>query len=75
VNQINAEMSASVWKIEMAVGDSVAAGDCIMILESMKMEIPVEAEGPGIIESLSVAEGDAIEAGQLLVEIAESRVG
>ena len=53
----------------MAVGDAVAEGDDIMILESMKMEIPVEAEATGTIISLSVAEGDQVAEGALLATI------
>lgn len=70
MNEVRAEVTASVWKIEKAVGDAVAVGDTIMILESMKMEIPVEAEEVGVLSAICVAEGDAVDEDQLLAEIA-----
>lgn len=69
MTEIKAEMAATVWKVEMAEGDPVEPGDVIMILESMKMEIPVEAEDAGTITRLSVKPGDSIEDGQVLAEI------
>ena len=62
--QAKSEVSGSVWKIEAAVGQNVAEGDVLMLIESMKMEIPVVAESEGKIASLLVAEGDAIAEGQ-----------
>lgn len=64
--KIHADLGASVWKIVAAVGDILDEGDQIMILESMKMEIPVLAEEGGTLRSLGVAEGDSVEEGQLL---------
>lgn len=58
---IIAPVSGSVWKIESEIGQQVAEGDVIMILESMKMEIPVEAPAAGKLASLSVGEGDSVE--------------
>lgn len=58
---IIAPVSGSVWKIECTVGQDVAEGDVIMILESMKMEIPVQAPASGKLASLSVSEGDGVE--------------
>lgn len=60
----------TVWKIETQVGATVAEGDVLMILESMKMEIPVEAEAAGTVESLAVAEGEAVAEDQVLATIA-----
>jgi len=54
-------VTGSVWKIECAVGQTVAEGDVLMVLESMKMEIPVEAPAAGVVESLAVAEGDPVD--------------
>lgn len=54
-------VTGSVWKIECSVGQTVAEGDVLMVLESMKMEIPVEAPAAGVVESLSVAEGDPVD--------------
>jgi acetyl-CoA carboxylase biotin carboxyl carrier protein len=66
---INADMAATVWKIHKSNGDAVSSGDVIMILESMKMEIPIEADGSGVIANIAVEEGDPVEEGQLLVQI------
>lgn len=66
---INADMAATVWKIQKSNGDAVSSGDVIMILESMKMEIPIEADRSGVIAHIAVQEGDPVEEGQLLVQI------
>lgn len=66
---VNSPVVGTAWKILVAVGDTVAEGDDVMILESMKMEIPVEAEAAGVIASLEVAEGDTVAEGQLLATI------
>jgi acetyl-CoA carboxylase biotin carboxyl carrier protein len=58
------EVSGSVWKIEVALGQKVAEGDILMLIESMKMEIPVVAESAGTVNAILVAEGDAIVEGQ-----------
>ena len=57
---VEAQLSASVFRIEKAVGDAVAADEVLMLLESMKMEIPVEAPCAGRITEIRVAEGDAV---------------
>jgi acetyl-CoA carboxylase biotin carboxyl carrier protein len=62
-------MAGTVWKIVKAVGDAVDYGDTVLILESMKMEIPVEADGVGLIKSVLVSEGDVIDEGTALVEL------
>ena len=61
------EVSGSVWKIEVAVGQNVAEGDTVVLIESMKMEIPVVVEKAGKVASILVAEGDAIVEGQSVV--------
>jgi acetyl-CoA carboxylase biotin carboxyl carrier protein len=58
------EVSGSVWKVEVALGQEVAEGDTLMLIESMKMEIPVVAESAGTVAAILVAEGDAIVEGQ-----------
>ena len=58
--KILSDLNARVWKIEVAVGDTVAEGDVIMILESMKTEIPVEAPRTGKIKAILVAEEEAV---------------
>ncbi len=65
--EIQAEMVANVWKIVVAAGDAVADGDTLLILESMKMEIPVLAEAPGTVLEVAVTEGDVVQEGDLLV--------
>jgi biotin carboxyl carrier protein len=66
---ITSEVIGTVWKIEKAEGERVREGDLIMILESMKMEIPVEATTAGTLATLEVAEGDSVEEEQVLARI------
>ncbi|MFI1193328.1 biotin/lipoyl-binding carrier protein [Micromonospora sp. NPDC020750] len=67
--EIRAEMVANVWKIVVSAGDAVSEGDTLVILESMKMEIPVVAESDGVIEKLAVNEGDVVQDGDLIAVI------
>jgi acetyl-CoA carboxylase biotin carboxyl carrier protein len=69
VTEIRAEMVANVWKVVAAEGDDLEDGDTLVILESMKMEIPVLAEGGGKLTRLAVAEGDVIQEGDLIAVI------
>jgi acetyl-CoA carboxylase biotin carboxyl carrier protein len=69
VAEVRAEMVANVWKVVAAEGDQVDDGDTLVILESMKMEIPVLAEGSGTITSMHVAEGDVVQEGDLIAVI------
>jgi acetyl-CoA carboxylase biotin carboxyl carrier protein len=69
VTEVRAEMVANVWKVVAATGDPVADGDTLVILESMKMEIPVLAEGGGTLTRLAVAEGDVVQEGDLIAVI------
>jgi acetyl-CoA carboxylase biotin carboxyl carrier protein len=64
--EIKSEITGSVWKIQKAPGDSVGEEDALMILESMKMEIPVMAEASGKVAEILVREGDAVVEGQAL---------
>jgi len=66
---ISAEMSANIWKILVAPGDAVEEETPLMVMESMKMEIPVLAESSGVVVALRVAEGDMVNAGQPLIDI------
>lgn len=66
---MNAEMVANVWKVVVAEGDTVEEGDTLVILESMKMEIPVVAEDAGTVVKLGVAEGDVVQEGDLIATI------
>ena len=64
---IEAHITGNVWKIEVSVGDQVEDGDTVVILESMKMEIPVEAEDDGTVKEIRCAEGDSVSEGDVLV--------
>lgn len=68
-DEVRAEMVANVWKVVVAEGDTVADGDTLVILESMKMEIPVVAESDGTVTQLAVAEGDVVQEGDLIAVI------
>ncbi|CAN5151632.1 MAG: biotin/lipoyl-binding carrier protein [Nocardioidaceae bacterium] len=65
-SEIVAEMVAHVWRIVAAPGDVLAAGDTVVILESMKMEIPVLTEHAGRVAELRVDEGDVVQEGDIL---------
>ncbi len=67
--EVRAEMVANVWKVVVTEGDQVDEGDTLVILESMKMEIPVLAEDRGALIRLHVAEGDVIQEGDLIAVI------
>ena len=67
--EIRAEMVANVWKVLVSEGDQVDDGDTLVILESMKMEIPVLAETPGIVTKLHVAEGDVVQEDELIAVV------
>jgi acetyl-CoA carboxylase biotin carboxyl carrier protein len=67
VANVEAHITGTVWKIEVAVGDSVEEGDTVVILESMKMEMPVEAEDDGTVAEIRCAEGQAVSEGDTLV--------
>ena len=64
---IEAHITGNVWKIEVAVGDTVEDGDTVVILESMKMEMPVEAEDPGVVTEILCEEGQSVSEGDTLV--------
>ena len=67
--EVRAEMVANVWKVLVAEGDTVADGDTLVILESMKMEIPVLVEGDGTVAAMHVAEGDVVQEGDVIATI------
>ena len=69
MTEVRAEMVANVWQVVASEGDSVADGDTLVILESMKMEIPVLAESAGRLTKLAVAEGDVVQEGDLIAVI------
>jgi biotin carboxyl carrier protein len=67
--EIRAEMVANVWKVVSSAGAQVEDGDTLVILESMKMEIPVLAESSGTVTQLAVNEGDVVQEGDLIAVI------
>lgn len=67
--EVVAEMVANVWKVEADEGATLAVGDTIVILESMKMEIPVLAESTGTLAELRVDEGDVVQEGDVLAVV------
>jgi biotin carboxyl carrier protein len=68
--EVRAEMAANVLKVLVRVGDPVVAGTTLVLLESMKMEIPVLAEAEGTVTAVTVSEGDVVQEGDSLVELA-----
>jgi acetyl-CoA carboxylase biotin carboxyl carrier protein len=64
---VEAHITGTVWKIEVAVGDRVEEGDSVVILESMKMEMPVEAEDEGKVSEIRCEEGQSVSEGDVLV--------
>jgi biotin carboxyl carrier protein len=67
--EIRAEMVANVWKVVKAAGDAVEEGDTLVILESMKMEIPVITEEGGTVAQIAVNEGDVVQEGDLIARV------
>ena len=67
MTDVEAHITGTVWKIEVEVGDTVEAGDAVVILESMKMEMPVEAEDPGVVAEILCTEGQSVSEGDTLV--------
>ena len=68
-NEVESEVQGSVWKIEVAVGERVAAGDVLIILESMKMEIPVESPVAGVVSELRVTVEAAVDEEEIVAVI------
>jgi acetyl-CoA carboxylase biotin carboxyl carrier protein len=67
VAHVEANITGTVWKIEVSVGDLVQEGDTVLILESMKMEMPIEAEDDGTVAEIRVEEGQTVREGDVLV--------
>ena len=67
--EIKANMAGTVFQILVAVGDEVDKGQTVVVLESMKMEVPIEAENPGKVQEIRVAEGDFVNEGEVLITI------
>lgn len=69
MSQVVATMAGNVWKIVVSVGEQVTEGQDVVILESMKMEIPIAAETSGTVKEIKVQEGDFVNEGDVLVEL------
>ncbi len=67
MHKVRSEVTGSVWKVEIAVGQSVGEGETLLIVESMKMEIPISAPASGVVSELLVAEGEAVADDQVVV--------
>jgi acetyl-CoA carboxylase biotin carboxyl carrier protein len=67
---VQAHITGTVWKIEVKPGESVDEGQTLVIIESMKMEMPVESPIKGTVEQIAVAEGQAVDEGAVLLTIA-----
>ena len=65
--EVEANITGTVWKIEVSVGDTIEEGDTVVILESMKMEMPIEAEDGGTVAEIRVEEGQSVQEGDVLV--------
>jgi biotin carboxyl carrier protein len=70
IEEVHAEMVSSVWKVLVEAGAQVAAGDTLVILESMKMEIPVLTERSGVVQEVHVIEGEVLQEGDLIAVVA-----
>lgn len=67
MHTVRSEVTGSVWKVEVTAGQSVSEGDTLLIVESMKMEIPISAPASGVVREIQVAEGDAVADDQIVV--------
>jgi acetyl-CoA carboxylase biotin carboxyl carrier protein len=67
VANVEASITGTVWKVEVAVGDEIAEGDVVVILESMKMEMPIESEDDGTVAEIRVEAGQSVQEGDILV--------
>jgi acetyl-CoA carboxylase biotin carboxyl carrier protein len=65
--EVRSEVSGFVWKVETAPGQRVAKGDTLVVIESMKMEIPITAEADGVVVTIKVEEGRAVNEGSTVV--------
>jgi acetyl-CoA carboxylase biotin carboxyl carrier protein len=70
--EVKAHITGTVWKIEAPAGKEVSEGDTVIILESMKMEMPVEAPCAGTVREIKIKEGEAVDEGKVLAVIDEA---
>lgn len=69
MTEVLSEMVANVWKVLVSPGDQVAEGDTLVILESMKMEIPIESPQAGVVTKVLVGEGSVVQDGDVIAVI------
>ena len=69
MKQVVASMAGNVWKVVVTVGEQIEEGQDVVILESMKMEIPIAAEEAGTVKEIKVQEGDFVNEGDVLIEL------
>ena len=69
MHKVRSEITGSVWKVEVAVGQSVAEGDTLVIVESMKTEIPISAPAAGVVAEIFVAEGEPVADDQVVIHL------
>ena len=68
---IKAHITGTVWKVEVKVGEKIGEGTVVAILESMKMDMPVESEDEGTVETIHVVEGQSIKEGEPIVTLSD----
>ncbi len=69
MHKVRSEITGSVWKVEVAVGQTVAEGDTLVIVESMKMEIPIIAPASGVVTEILIAEGEPVADDQVVIHL------
>jgi biotin carboxyl carrier protein len=69
VRKVSSEVAGSVWEVSVAVGDVVSADDVLVVIESMKMELPVASPFAGTVKAILVEKGDLVEEGQAVVDL------
>jgi acetyl-CoA carboxylase biotin carboxyl carrier protein len=69
MHKVRSEITGSVWKVEVAVGQTVAEGDTLVIVESMKMEIPIIAPASGVVTEIFIAEGEPVADDQVVIHL------
>ena len=69
MHKVRSEITGSVWKVEVAVGQAVVEGDTLVIVESMKMEIPISAPASGVVAEILIAEGEPVVDDQVVIHL------
>jgi acetyl-CoA carboxylase biotin carboxyl carrier protein len=69
MHKVRSEITGSVWKVEVVVGQTVAEGDTLVIVESMKMEIPISAPASGVVTEILIAEGEPVADDQVVIHL------